>query len=271
VKQRLAHIYYRLAEAGRRKILERLVPTSTLIAQRRLRTAAPVKVLLDNSVRAHGVTHKSAWIDTGKKKWGDVDIDTGYLARVPVYSFKNDTRTYKEIQYLAGIAHLTKRESIQLFDSVELQSERLRQPWGRFTGYGYYDLAIFEGIKIKSVDRALSIELDNPKERQLARVKACRDPLFHSLLKILGDENSLDAYHIYTAERFGLFCFLHMDFKLERLLTQKRAMQVVAGLKTKILTPAQFGKHVGLVPLHPWVWTYDGADFPSRHELHLKA
>lgn len=44
------------------------------------------RLLVDNTVLAHGVTHETAWGDTGKKPWVNLEVDTGYTARIPVHA-----------------------------------------------------------------------------------------------------------------------------------------------------------------------------------------
>jgi hypothetical protein len=268
---RLARWRRDLKEKAVRGIARRMVPTSTVIARARLRRMGPLKVLVDTSVCGHSVTHGTAWINTGKKMWGHIEIDTGYSARVPVYSRESDLRVFKESRYLAGLAYLAKSNALQFFNSAELHAEQLRQPAGRFRGYGWSDLGIFNDVPFKSVDEHHYFDLENPKEKQLERIASCSDPLFRSLLDLLGEKSSLDAFHIATAEKHGLFCFLHMDFKLERQLEQKKSAPVLRGLKTKIFTPSQFGDFIRLIPLDPFIWIdHNPHGFFSRPDLHLK-
>ena len=53
-------------------------------ASKKLAAAGVKRVLVDNTVRAHGVTHETAWVSTGQARWGDHEADTGYAARIPV-------------------------------------------------------------------------------------------------------------------------------------------------------------------------------------------
>jgi len=265
---RLVGRYRGLRENALRCFCRGLVSLSTVPARMQLRRTGPLKILIDNSVLGHSITHESGWISTGVKKWGHLDIETGYAARIPVHSPTNDTRTYNEVRYLAGIAALAKRGALQLFDSSELKAEQFRQPMGRFRGYGYFDLGLFNNVKIANIDRGLHLDLQDPKEAQLKRVASCNDPQFRSLLKLLGQKNSLDAYHIYTAERFGLFAFLHIDFRLEAVIAQHSTNPVLANLKTKVLKPSQLGKLLGLLPIDTNILSYEGSSFPVHPELH---
>ena len=245
-----------------------LVSLSTVPARMHLRHTGVLKILIDNSVLFHAVTHETGWISTGTKKWGPLDIETGYAARIPVHSPTNDKRVYNEVRYLAGIAHLARRGALQLFDSAELQAERFRQPMGRFRGYGYADLGLFNDVKIESIDDGLHLDLNDPKETQLKRVDSCSDPQFRSLLDLLGQRQSLDAYHVYTADKFDLFCFLHIDFPLEASIAQHASNPALASLKTKVLRPSQLGRLLGLLPIDTNILSYEGSSFPVHPELH---
>src|SRR5262249_28230638 len=120
----------------------------------------PLKILLDNSVLGFAVTHESAWISTGTKKWGGtVDIDTGYMARVPVHSAENRSEEYQNIRYLAGIAELAADGFLALHTSAELNGERWRQPLGRFKGYGWFDQSLFKGAQIATIDAPLPLDI----------------------------------------------------------------------------------------------------------------
>lgn len=106
-------------------------------ARIRLRSLPPIRLLVDNSVLAHAVTHETAWISTGQSLWGGVHpVETGYSARVRVHALDDQTETYRNICYLPGIAHLAKLGLIELCRSTELNAETDHQPIGRFRGYG---------------------------------------------------------------------------------------------------------------------------------------
>jgi len=265
---RLVGRYRGLRENALRHFCRRVVSLSTVPARMRLRRTGRLRILIDSSVRGHSITHKSASISTGVEKWGHVDFETGYAARIPVHSPTNDTPTYNEVRYLGGIAYLAKRGALDLFYSAELRAEQFRQPTGRFRGYGYFDLGLFNDVKFTNIDGELHLDLHAPEDAQLTRVASCSDPLYRSLLKLLGQKHSLDAYHIYTAEKFGMFYFLHIDFKLGNLIAQHASKPVLANLKTKVLTPSQLRKLLGLLPIDTNILSYKGSSFSVHPELH---
>jgi hypothetical protein len=242
---------------------------STYQASSRLQQK-PLRVLVDSNVLRHGITHETAWIPikTEATEYWDADGGAGHLARVPVHSPSKDSRIYREICSLTAISHLARLGSLELCTSAELQAEQWRHPAGKFSGYGCYDLSLFKNIAMKSLD-GFHLDLKNPQDTQLSRVASCNDPLYLSLLSTLGQKNSLDAYHIFTAERLGLDCFLHIDFKLANKVAQNRAKEPFVNLKTKILVPSEFAKMVGLRPIAPNLISYEDSDFPVRPDLHL--
>jgi hypothetical protein len=68
----------------------------------------PLTILINNEVFSNAVTHDSAWISTGEHQLGNSVISTGYSARVPVHDPMNAAHDYRDLKYLAGIAHLAK-------------------------------------------------------------------------------------------------------------------------------------------------------------------
>ena len=130
-----------------------VVSLSTLPARLKLSTRTPLRILVDNTVLFHGITHETAWISMGKTKWGAHEVDTGYSARIPVRAPDRGSREYRSIRYLPGIAHLARAGRLQLMTSGELEVEQDYQPIGRFRGYGYFDLNIFRNVEFSLGNR----------------------------------------------------------------------------------------------------------------------
>lgn len=233
-----------------------------------LRKTGPLRVLVDSSVLAHAITHETAWISTGKNMWGTQEIETGYQARVPVHAEDCDLELFREVRFLPGLAHLARLGLLRPCTSAELRSEQFRQPIGRFRGYYYFDLDLFSGIQFEPVD-GWHVESRDSEQGQLERVAACPDPLFRSLVQLLGQKHSLDAFHVYTAEKHQLYAFLHLDLKFQRHVNQHRHHAVLGGLRTKILLPSELGKLIGLEPMSPRRLSYEDASFFVRPDLSL--
>lgn len=252
-----------------------LVSASTFAAQVHLFKKPPLRVLVDNTVLFHSITHETAWVSTGKESWGPHEIGTGYSARIPVRSAEDDSRESRSIRYLPGIAHLARIGKLSLMSSGELWVERFYQPSGRFNGYGYFDLDLFKDIEMPLVDGIPDMQmgpswlgLPTIEEARDQRLAQSNDPLFRSLVSQLGPSNSQDAWHIRTAEVNEMFCFLTMDFNLMKTLKSRSATEPVRSLKTRVLTPEQLGKHLWLMPCDPLHLSSEDATSPVRADLH---
>lgn len=256
------------------QVVDCLIAIAIVRASRKLRVANVQRLLVDNSVLGHGVTHETAWIDTGKSYWGDVEVNTGYAARIPVHDDGDERGVARSVRYLPGIANLARRGEIVFMTSPELKGERLTQPSGRFRGYGWYDLSLFDGIKFESIEDPdcvifLSGHSGRPslKEQRRRRLESKADPLFRQLVSVLGQKNSQDAWHIATAENNDCYCFLTMDFRLIRNVRAQAKNATIMGLRTKILTPEEFGKNFGIASISPRLFSYHGASYPVEHNV----
>lgn len=254
---------------------KQVLSLSTYLARSRLRRSAPLSILVDNTVFFHAVTHETAWVSTGKSKRCPHEIETGYAARIPVRPNDSTSREYRNIRYLAGIAHLARLGWLDLRTSGELEVEQLRQPVGRFRGYGYYDHNLFADIQMERVDDLPSMtfgprwmNLPSLEEEQRERLARSRDPLYLDLVRLLGAKNSQDAWHIRTAEAHGMYCFLTMDFKLCKNIEERRNQEPVRSLRTRVMTPLQLGQRLWLLPVNPRLLSYNDASYPVRADLH---
>ncbi|MBI5422924.1 MAG: hypothetical protein HZA32_02475 [Opitutae bacterium] len=254
----------------RRVILQRfgrlLRFITTAPARFRLSRRKPIRVLLDTTIHFHAVTHETAWVSTGKTNWGTHPIETGFAARIPVHGLDCNAKSFEQIRFLPGIAHLARLGYVQLLTSAELLAEQFRQPAGRFSGYSSFDLNLLSGLDIRSVDGRI-VDLADAQRKQLERVQACEDPLFLSLLSIFGQANSLDAYHVLTAVRHGLTCLLHIDFKLAKNFAEWRRKNPDQCLGTSVYLPTEFASAVHLLPMAPRWLSFEDSSFPVRPDL----
>lgn len=255
-------------------LVDLLVAASTVHAKKRLRGMSS-GVLIDNSVLGHSITHETGWVSTGPKKWGEIDIETGYAARVCVYGPDSDSQVYRNVTFLPGLAHLARKGRLEFYTSAELQDEQFRQPSGRFRGYGSFDHGLLYDVHLKSVDGHVLpnmgptwMGLPSAQEQQQLRLARINDPLYAALVERLGPKNNLDAWHISTAERHGLFCFLTMDFRLKRLVDANASKEPFRSLRTRVMTPAELGELLGLMPINPVLFSYHGASWFVRPDLH---
>lgn len=254
------------------KVVDALVEMSVWQARAKLEKLGSVSVLVDNNVLGHGVIHETAWVSTGLSKWGGVEpIHTGYAARIPVHDETDRSETYQSICFLPGIVCLARSSHVALRTSAELKSEQLHQPAGRFQGYGYLDYSLFAAINFESVDGiafpTLSSGAPPARQQQLDRVEGKSDALYRDLKRSLGEKNSLDAWHIRTAEVHGIDYFLTMDFRLLRLIEQLADKEPFASLKTRVVSPLQFGTIYDLIRVPPRLFVYHDSRFKVRADL----
>lgn len=237
-----------------------LVELSTYRAKCDLKAKGSIGVLVDNTILAHATTHKTAWVSKGLKPWGKYSIETAYAARIPVHSPKTKAREYEEICYLPGLVFLQRAGFLTLYSSAELHNEQFYQPLGRFRGYGYFDYNLFVNVPLEVIDDHTFpclgpswMKLPSPQDQLRQRLKNIQneDPEYASLVAVLGAKNSQDAWHIRTAEKYGLYCFLTMDFKLIKTLDAQRNSPRIRSLKTSVMTPSMLGKKIRLSPVAP--------------------
>lgn len=249
-------------------IVDGLIHLSTYQARLKL-SHAPLAVLMDTNVLAHGVTHETQWVPRGYSS--EFGMPLGNFARVPVHAPDNTSEEYSNVRYLPGIAHLARRGLVLLNTSIELQAEERRLSAARLVGGGYYDYSVFRGVRRRCVDSLPCgtydfADLSNAKQ-QRARLDASDDPLFQALVALLGRKNSQDAWHIRTAETYECFCFLTMDFALLELAGKLKHFEPFASLKTRLLTPQMLGEHLCLTPIPTNFLSYHDASFPVRADL----
>ena len=243
----------------------------------------PQKILLDNSVLAH-----RCFSFTGPSgRTGRLEQEHSYTEEHIVQAFKNP-RFWEDRQYLYGIRQLAVSARLQLFDSYELAMERITQPIGRFRDArsGYAE-DVFEGVELEmlnlygesleiSPESAMKVQREmhrrgggivlggnEPVPEWLVpdvfdthrstneRIAGYEGPLYRSLLDVLGGKRmNKDAWHIVTAERHGLDCFMTMDYKLVDRLAQLSKKEPVCSLAVKVLTPSAWGRqqHVRPIP-----------------------
>jgi hypothetical protein len=222
------------------------------------------------------------WVSTGPKRWGSVMVDTGYVARVPVRKRpqKGDTehefRDFQDACYLTGIAHLARLGLVKLRSSGELQIEQWEKPVGMIWGHTIFGHSAFNGVEIALVDKPPDMvmgpswmNMPSLKEQQRERLGNSKDEIYAGLLRQLGRTSSQDAWHIRTAEVHGMFCFLTVDYTLMRNMAAQGLREPIRSLKTRVLSPTQLGKTLGLFPLNPRFTSHIGASIPVRADLHM--
>ena len=238
-----------------------------------------IRVLIDNSTFQYGRTHETI-LDKQVVHWPPESdpSEVEMLRQVPKYYKESEKKVWDNLVYLPAIAYLARTEPF-LFTSRELLNELNHQQIGRSRGrIGWCDYNLFEGIEIPSIDGYDAIEFDleyfsrNPtfngiisstdidpfgtypdnQEKMNERISESTDPLYKGLVTLLPKRMNFDAHHISTAEKYGLFCFLTMDFRLHEHMKRLENKEPIASLQTKVMTPEEFGKYWGLPPVDPY-------------------
>lgn len=135
IGERIEYLKERLRFRYMPRIADWVARSSTYQARAKIGKERPFRVLVDNTVLYHAVTHETAWVSTGETDWGPHKIGTGYSARIPVYDEETDSREYRNVRFLPGIAQLCRDGFLALHSSAEMQDEQFRQPAGRYRGH----------------------------------------------------------------------------------------------------------------------------------------
>ncbi len=254
-----------------RKIVPLTVQMSLALPRHNIKKSGPLKLVIDNSAIAKGVTHGTAWVSTGPKTWGDFEFDSGYSARIPIHSPQNASEEYREITYLTGIAELARSGHLKLFTSNELHVEAVRHPPGMMRGYESSDLNIFSGIEIPWVEEKLTALFETAEEQSARLLRNAVEP-FQTLRKFIDHpKDVLDVWHIHTAHHAGASYFLTMDGALCRKFRQARKRRGFPTLNAEPILPSELGKSIGLRELPTFLFSYQEEErtFFIRHDLHL--
>jgi hypothetical protein len=260
-------------------MVDKLLELDSVKLAPRLKHTGADRILVDNTIRSHAVTHETIRLGQRILEWGDIDVPVSKIARIPVHSSNVNGIEFESILYLPSIAALGRHLAVTLFDSYELRDERFRQPPGRFQGYGLDDHWLLSGVPFSVIDdkrkkysriiinvHGSDMDLAND---QRTRLENNGEPLYRDLVRILGKKNSQDAYHIFTAEINNIFCFLTMDFNLLNIIKSQSNNEIIANLRTRVLSPQQFGVEFGLRKISPRLLSYYGLRTSVVNDLHM--
>lgn len=258
------------------RLIDSFTKFTTRKARQILKGQEVLLILIDTQIFFHSITHLTCKISTGKKMWGDTEIDTFTTARVPV---QYQQRELDSVQYLPSIVSLANQNFVQLCSSWELRDEQWSQPTSRFRPLGLADYSLMQNVDVKVFDdKGYKFDFGSwigglkktPKQQRQERLSEKDDLLYLGLLSVLGQRNSQDIWHIVTAEREGCYCLLTMDYRLIKTLESQKNNEFVKSLKTKVMTPEQLGKKWNLRPVHHRFFSYHEASTPVRTDLRTK-
>ena len=248
------------------RLAEFLLTRSTSEARGVLSRSEPVSILVDNTVLGLAITHETRWINFKT---------FGAAVRVPVYGIKNTSEQHQHASYLTGLIHLAKLGYLKHWVSAELLDEQFRQPIGRYRGYGLFDHSLYAGVKLESVDGHVLptmgpkwMKMPTAQQQQRARLAQSDNAVFSGLYKLLseqlGPKCDQDAWHVATAEKHGLFCFLTTDKPLLLAAKGLSKKEPLRSLNTRIMSPIELGQHLGIHRVPPLLLSYGGKDAMVR-------
>ena len=144
------------------------------------------KVLIDLSVRKDALTHRTV---PAKKMiaWGGIPREVEVVVRKPFPPRPDENFRMEQIPYVAALPELVSAGHIQLFRSMELVMEDVRNIR---RDRGYLGLDVLEGIPIGSVEPPVSRtvvfggrqrSLGITKEEQIAFFKSITDERFREI------------------------------------------------------------------------------------------
>lgn len=267
--------FKRISATYRDWVSKRAIRNSTALAEQTL-PADQIGILVDSNVHHHTVTHETGWISTGEKRFGPTVKGTGYAARVPVFRQGSEARTYENVCYLAAIAQLANIGRAKLWTSHHLLLERDGHPRARFADVGWFDFNLFGRGELPSIDGDPSDEVlitpfsfNAPPPDDITTVLSqSTDKLYLELVRVKGEKNSQDAWHIRTAEVNGLHCLLTMETSLLRIMQAQRERPVIKSLTTRVMSPKMLGKELRLRPIELKHFDHQDSSWFVRPDLH---
>lgn len=237
-------------------------------------------ILIDINIHAWSVTHETSNIIIGDIEWRDITIKDGNTqsARIPKYSSNDKSREFLDIKYLTPIKTLLNKGVLKLWSSAELKEELFLQNSGRYRGYTENSYCLIPDTLLSPIDgyftenRIWGPNIPyNFVEARKKRLKRKTDPLYRELADSVPEKHSQDVWHLYTAEKYELYCMLTMDYKFVNLVNSMRNKYPWVTINTKIMTPTDFGLKFGLLPVDPNIFSYNKLSYNSvRADLYHK-
>ena len=107
------------------------------------------------------------------------------------------------------------------------------------------------GLIISSKDKDPLGTAPDAKQRLEIWLEVKREeiPEFSELVKCLGKNNIKDAWHIYTANEYGLDFFVTMDFNIVRSVQSQKGNKVIKALNVQVVTPEDLGRQIEMRPM----------------------
>jgi len=128
------------------------------------------------------------------------------------------------------------------------------------------DLNVFDSIHIPSVDGHHFDPVD-PKAAQQTRLSRSKAEPFATLAQLLPKKSNLDAWHIHTAHKHGLYCFLVVDFPLTDNFKRASQRKEFPRLNTRLILPSELAAAIHLRPIETFAISYQDSSWFVHPEL----
>ena len=217
------------------------------------RPSRPFTVLLDGMIRPWGITHE--WVlEDQTVNWGPLTLTVPVATVAPKPKLGPEHEWLQEqLDCLPRIAELAERGHIKCFTTNEIEFET----WGRpgVTGKAT-EFDLFRNVAIKKIPPAVGRSFLWPfnngewKERKDAFLDGIRNDRFLKLKEAIGSTHAADIFHLWSAEKAGLDCFLSADRKfINAVRNQKRVL-----IRVCVLSPSELCERFPHFRLRPrWI------------------
>jgi hypothetical protein len=192
----------------------------------------PFTVLLDGMIRPWGITHEWRLRDQ-TVKWGTltVTLPVEVVSPRPQLESKHNW-LQAQIDCLPHVAALARNKVVKFYKTIETDFET----WGRPNRVGRgTEFDVFWDVPIEEIPPAMERTIilggvkGETKEGKNRFLDSIHESRFLELRAAIGKKHSGDIFHLWSAEKAGLDCFLTVDCKFVNAFRhQKRTHSNVA-------------------------------------------
>lgn len=205
-------------------------------------TAKPVKVLLDGMLRRWAITH--SWvIKPHTVHWGPTEITLPVANLEPKARLGQSQRwRQRQLDCLAQIGHLAEVGRIKCYTTIEIEFEGMGRPGVAGTGT---EIDLFRNLEIEQIPPAAHRTMrwtaseGETKERKQSFLKSIRQPRFLELVSVIGSKHASDIFHLWSAEKVGLDCFLTADRKFINAVNHAKQNNRTVRFPVDVLSPSE--------------------------------
>jgi len=195
----------------------------------------PFRVLFDSSLWNESVTHGYYFVPK-EIQWGGHKIQSSNYAELQGRILRRKTAKESKEIFLAMrlIAQLSESGQVQLHDTIELMFEWMGRAGGPSMRGTEFDP--FKNIKIVRLKPPIERNVvfssldseDTFKKQKDLWLESIKDPRFNELKRVINRAHWADAFHLWTAEFYGLDCVFTFERKVRNILANQRTSARVA-------------------------------------------